>query len=95
MSPDDAVILQVRNRFTADPLRLSYVWPVLDADHVVMLRPKPHDFGLQGRRHYLVRLNIYRRDGETFADDFPVPPYGTPTESWSSSRQSRRRLLER
>jgi AraC family transcriptional regulator len=71
MNPDDAVTLQVRNRLTTGPVRLSYGWPVLDAEHVVMLRPKPHDFSLHGSRHYLARLNIYRRDGETFADDLP------------------------
>jgi AraC family transcriptional regulator len=71
MSPDDAITVQMRNRFSADPLRLSHGWPVLDAEHVVMLRPKPHDFSLHGSRHYLARLNIYRKDGETFADDHP------------------------
>jgi len=71
MNPDDAVALQVRNRLPAETLRLSHGWSVLDAEHVAMLRPRPHDFSLHGSRHYLALLNIYRRDGETFADDLP------------------------
>ncbi len=71
MKPDDAVTLQGRNRLTADTLRLSHGWSVLDAEHVAMLRPQPHDFSLHSSRHYLAWLDIYRRDGETFADDLP------------------------
>jgi AraC family transcriptional regulator len=71
MNRDDAVTLQVRNRLTADTLRLSHGWGVLEAEHVAMLRPQPHDFSLHSSRHYLAWLNIYRRDGETFADDLP------------------------
>jgi len=63
--------VQARNRLTAENLRLSHGWGVLDAEHVAMLRPQPHDFSLHGSRHYLALLNIHRRDGETFADDLP------------------------
>jgi AraC family transcriptional regulator len=71
MNPDDAVALQARSRLTAENLRLCHSWGALDAEHVAMLRPQPHDFSLHSGRHYLARLNIYRRDGETFADDLP------------------------
>ena len=65
MNPDDAVTLQVRNHLTAGILRFSHGWGVLDADHVVMLRPKPYEFTLQSGRHYIALLNVHRRDGET------------------------------
>jgi AraC family transcriptional regulator len=71
MSPDDTITVQVHHRVPADILRLSHGWSVLDAEHVTMLRPKPHDFSLHSGRHYLALLNIYRRDGETFADEHP------------------------
>ncbi|MBD2750577.1 helix-turn-helix transcriptional regulator [Microvirga sp. BT688] len=71
MNRDDVVTLQARNRLTADTLRLSHGWGVLEAEHVAMLRPQPHDFSLHSSRHYLAWLNVYRRDGETFADDLP------------------------
>jgi AraC family transcriptional regulator len=71
MSPDDAVTLQVRHRLTAETQRLSHGWSVLNGEHVAMRCPKPHDFTLNSGRHYLALLNIYRKDGETFADDHP------------------------
>jgi AraC family transcriptional regulator len=71
MNPDDAITLQARSRLTAETLRLSHGWGVLDAEQVTIPRPQPHDFSLHGSRHYLALLNIHRRDGETFADDLP------------------------
>src|SRR3712207_5507388 len=71
MSPDDAVDLQVRNRLASETLRLTHGWSVLDAEHVVMLRPRPHDFSLHSTRHYLALLNAYRKDGETHVDELP------------------------
>jgi AraC family transcriptional regulator len=67
----DAVTLQVQNRVPADVLRLDCRWESLAAEHVVMLRPKPHDFSLQSSRHYLAFLGACRKDGETIADDLP------------------------
>jgi AraC family transcriptional regulator len=68
---DNAVALQVHNRVNADILRLNHGWSALDAEHVVMSRPKPHDFSLHGSRHYLALLNACRKDGETTADEIP------------------------
>ncbi len=69
MNPDNAITLQVQNHPSADILRLSHRWSALDAEHVVMQRPKPHDFSFHGSRHYLALLNACRKDGETTADD--------------------------
>lgn len=71
MKPDDAVELQINNRLATDTLRRTHGWSVLDAEHVVMLHPRPHDFSLHSSRHYLALLNAYRKDGETIADDLP------------------------
>jgi AraC family transcriptional regulator len=71
MNPDDAVALHAHNSSSPDTLRLNHRWSVLDADHVVMLRPKPHDFSLHSSRHYIALLNAYRKDGETTADELP------------------------
>ena len=71
MGPDDAVTLQVQNHFDADILRLSHSWSALNAEHVVMQHPKPHDFSLHGSQHYLALLNACRKDGETTADELP------------------------
>jgi AraC family transcriptional regulator len=71
MSLDNALNLQLRNGQLCEILRLDRQWDALAAEHVVMLRPKPHDFSLHSSRHYLALLNAYRRDGETFADELP------------------------
>jgi AraC family transcriptional regulator len=71
MNTDDAVALQVHNRLTGAPSRLSHGWGVLEAEHLFMPRPKPYDFSLHSGRHYLALLNAHRRDGETTADDLP------------------------
>jgi AraC family transcriptional regulator len=71
MSPDDAINLQVHRRLLPETLRLSHNWGLMDAEHLVMLRPKPHDFTLHSTRHYVALLNAYRKDGETTADELP------------------------
>ena len=71
MTPENAVRLNFRKQTVAETLRLSQSWSVLDAEHVVMLRPKPHDFVLQSSRHYLALLDACRKDGETHVDDLP------------------------
>jgi AraC family transcriptional regulator len=64
MNPDDVSILQVRNH----TLRLNHRWDALTAEHVVLPRPKPHEFTLHSSWHFLALLNFHRRDGETTAD---------------------------
>lgn len=71
MTRENAVRLNFRKQTVAETLRLSQSWSVLDAEHVVMLRPKPHDFVLQSSRHYLALLDACRKDGETHVDDLP------------------------
>jgi AraC family transcriptional regulator len=71
MNLDDVVTLQVRNHLTTGPVRVRHDWGVLEAEHMAMVRPKPYDFSLHSGRHYLTLLNIYRRDGETTADEHP------------------------
>jgi AraC family transcriptional regulator len=64
MNPDDVSILQVRNH----TLRLNHRWDALTAEHVVLPRPKPHEFTLHSSWHFLALLNFHRKDGETTAD---------------------------
>jgi AraC family transcriptional regulator len=64
MSPDDAATLQVHNH----TLRLYHRWDAMMAEHVVLPRPKPHEFTLHSSRHFLALLNFHRKDGETTAD---------------------------
>jgi AraC family transcriptional regulator len=64
MNPDDVAILQVRNH----ALRLNHRWDALTAEHVVLPRPKPHEFTLHSSWHFLALLNFHRKDGETTAD---------------------------
>ena len=71
MRPDDAVALRYHDRLPSETLRLDLRWDTLTAEHVVMLRPKPHDFTLHSSRHYIALLNGYREDGETTADGLP------------------------
>jgi AraC family transcriptional regulator len=71
MNPDVAVTLQARNHLSAGILQLNHGWGVLEAEHLVMPRPKPYDFSLHSGRHYLALLNAHRKDGETTADDLP------------------------
>jgi AraC family transcriptional regulator len=71
MNADDAVTLQARNHLTAGILQLNHDWGVLQAEHLVMPRPKPYDFSLHSGRHYLALLNARRKDGETTVDDLP------------------------
>ncbi|UVF22689.1 AraC family transcriptional regulator (plasmid) [Microvirga terrae] len=70
MNPDDAVTIQF-HKSTADVLRLSYGWGVLDADHVTMANPQPYDFALQSSRHCIALLNCCRSDGETYVEGLP------------------------
>jgi AraC family transcriptional regulator len=69
MDPNDAVTLQFQNHLNPDILRRGHSWSALDAEHVVVQHPKPHDFNLHGSRHYIALLNACRKDGETTADD--------------------------
>ncbi len=71
MSLDDALDLRFHNRQLCETLRLDHRWDGLAAEHVVMLRPKPHDFTLHSSQHYLALLNACRKDGETCADELP------------------------
>ncbi|PVE22257.1 hypothetical protein DC522_21965 [Microvirga sp. KLBC 81] len=71
MGPDDAVDLRFHNRQQCESLRLDHHWDALAAEHIVLLRPKPHDFSLHSSRHYLVLLNASCRDGEMIVDDLP------------------------
>jgi AraC family transcriptional regulator len=71
MNPDDAVTLQARNHLTAGILQFNHGWGVLQAEHLVLPRPKPYDFSLHSGRHYLALLNARRKDGETIVDDLP------------------------
>ena len=71
MKLGDAVDLRYHDPLPSETLRLDVRWDALAAEHVVMLRPKPHDFCLHSRRHYLALLNAYRKDGETTADELP------------------------
>jgi AraC family transcriptional regulator len=64
MRPDDAATLQIHNH----TLRLNHQWDALTAEHVVLPRPKPHEFTLHSSRHFLCLLNFQRKDGETAAD---------------------------
>ncbi|WP_262270567.1 helix-turn-helix domain-containing protein [Microvirga yunnanensis] len=64
MSPDDAAILQIHNH----TLRLNHQWDTLIGEHVVLPRPKPHEFTLHSSRHFLALVNFQRKDGETTAD---------------------------
>jgi hypothetical protein len=101
VNPDDLVNLQVHNRAPADTLKLDQSWSVLEAEHVIMLPPPPHDFSLHSTRYY--------SDGETTADELPrstlrdgrgklifpagfllrqLYPVGFDQEPWSRSRLS-------
>jgi AraC family transcriptional regulator len=71
MNLDDVVTLQVRSHLTTGPVRVRHDWGVLEGEHMAMVRPKPYDFSLHSGRHYLTLLNVYRRDGETTADEHP------------------------
>lgn len=71
ISLDDTLDLRFHDRQLCETLRLDHRWDALAAEHVAMLRPKPHDFTLQSSRHYIALLNAYRKDGETTADDLP------------------------
>jgi len=71
MSTSDTVDLIASDQTPLDTLRLDHHWDALTAEHVVMLRPKPHDFSLHSSQHYLALLNAYRKDGETCADELP------------------------
>ncbi len=71
MGLDHAVDLRFHHRSMSETLRLDYRWDTLLAEHVTILRPKPHDFTLQSSHHYVALLNAYRKDGETIVDSLP------------------------
>jgi AraC family transcriptional regulator len=71
MSTNDTVDFRASDQIPLATLRLGHRWDALTAEHVVMLRPKPHDFSLHSSQHYLALLNAYRKDGETCADELP------------------------
>jgi AraC family transcriptional regulator len=71
MSPNDVVDLRSSKQVLLEILRLDHRWDTLAAEHVVMLRPKPHEFSFRSSQHYLALLNAYRKDGETTVDDLP------------------------
>jgi AraC family transcriptional regulator len=69
MSLDNTLNLRNHSRQLCETLRLDHRWDGLAAEHVVMLRPKPHDFSLHSSQHYLALLNACRKEGETVADE--------------------------
>lgn len=71
MSLDNAVDFRFDRRSRPEILCLNQEWNALAAEHTVMLRPKPHDFSLHSRRHYIALLNACRKDGETTVDGLP------------------------
>ncbi|MBD2750580.1 helix-turn-helix transcriptional regulator [Microvirga sp. BT688] len=71
MKLGDAVDLRYHDPLPSETLRLDVRWDALAAEHVVMLRPKPHNFVLHSSRHYIALLNGCREDGETTADGLP------------------------
>jgi AraC family transcriptional regulator len=71
MGQGAAVELRFHNRPLSDTLRLHHDWTAMAAEHVVMSRPKSHDFTLQTSNHYLAFLDARRKDGETVADGLP------------------------
>jgi AraC family transcriptional regulator len=72
MSRDDAVKIRFQNGEPCETLKLDHQSDLLMAEHVVMLRPKRHDFSMHSGKHYIALLDGYRRkDGETYVDGLP------------------------